>query len=347
MAWIKRNLLFVIGTVIAFVLMGLAGFYLFTKWQLNNEVWDKLNTDYAELKRLSEAKPHPGNSKVDNIKAAKDQQQELRAFLQKTRGGFVRIPPIPELPTLTDRDFSAALSRTIDQLRRDATNNANVALPAGASPGEYNFSFQAERNKVVFVPAGLPALSVQLGEVKAICGVLFAARVNALDGIRRERVSADDAAGQLADYLGEKTTTNELATLTPYEVTFRCFTPELAAVLTGLAGSPHALVVKTINVEAAPVVVPDVAAVAPTPQPVYIPQPRPMSKADGESAFRSRYGLDGSRPPPQQQPVAMQLPPPGPTGPVGKGGLPVALDEHQLKVTLLIEIIKLLPPKGI
>ena len=48
--------------------------------------------------------------------------------------------------------------------------------------------------------------------------------------------------------------TNELAVLTPYEVTFRCFSSELAAVLAGLASSPYALLVKTINVELAPAV---------------------------------------------------------------------------------------------
>ena len=38
MDWIKRNLYFVIGSLAALVLMGLAGYYLYSKWQLNNEV---------------------------------------------------------------------------------------------------------------------------------------------------------------------------------------------------------------------------------------------------------------------------------------------------------------------
>ena len=50
MSWIKRNLLFVIGSLVALILMGLAGWFLYTKWGLNNDVLASLNTDYAELK---------------------------------------------------------------------------------------------------------------------------------------------------------------------------------------------------------------------------------------------------------------------------------------------------------
>ena len=42
---------------------------------------------------------------------------------------------------------------------------------------------------------------MQLGEVKAISEVLFAARVNALDGIQRVRVSDDDdGPARITDY---------------------------------------------------------------------------------------------------------------------------------------------------
>jgi len=37
MSWIKRNLIFVICGVAAVVLLGLAGWYLFAQWNLNNE----------------------------------------------------------------------------------------------------------------------------------------------------------------------------------------------------------------------------------------------------------------------------------------------------------------------
>src|SRR2546422_8736908 len=117
MAWIKRNLYFLIGAFVALALMGLAGWYLYANWQLNNEVLDKLNADYAELTRLNQQNPHPGAGDTDNIKAAKEQQQQLRAFIQKARKYFLRIPPIPDMPKVADSDLSSALSGTIAQLR--------------------------------------------------------------------------------------------------------------------------------------------------------------------------------------------------------------------------------------
>ena len=53
MLWIKRNLYFLIGSVVALALMGAAGWYLYSKWQLNNEIVEKLNAEYAELQRLT------------------------------------------------------------------------------------------------------------------------------------------------------------------------------------------------------------------------------------------------------------------------------------------------------
>jgi hypothetical protein len=338
MAWIKRNLFFVIGTVIALALMGLAGFYLYSRWQLNEAVWGKLNEDYAELKRLSEAKPHPGNGKVDNRKAAQEQEQELRSFLQKARTGFVRIQPVPDLPKPSDQDFSSSLSFTIAQLRREATNNS-VSLP-----NAYSFSFQAQQQKLQFSAGSTGPLSVQLGEVHAIASILFGARINALDGIRRERVSSDDAAGPLTDYLSDKTQTNDLAMVTPYEVTFRCFTPELGAVISGFANSPYSILVKSFNVEAAPAVAVEMAA---TPPPtMYMPQPLqppPPVYTDPEAAFKARYGLGpsggGRREYMQTQPQPQPgMPLPVATAPAAPT---VALDERQLKVTLMLKVVKL------
>ena len=253
MDWIKRNLYFLIGSLVALALMGLAGWYLYSKWQLNNDILGKLDEQYTELKRLNGQPVHPGSDKVNNIDAAKEQQKELRAYIQKAHEYFQRCPPIPvpESGKLTSQEFSSALSRTIDQLQRDAAK-ASVALPPKDSSGQtYSFSFAAQRERLAYAPGSLEPLSVQLAEVKAICGVLCQAKINSLDNIRRERVSDDDSKGPTTDYLQEKSVTNELAVLSPYEVSFRCFSPELAAVLAGFAGAPCGLMVKTINVESA------------------------------------------------------------------------------------------------
>jgi hypothetical protein len=364
MDWIKRNLYFLIGSLVALVLMGLAGWYLYSKWQFNNEILGKLDEQYAKLKRLYEQNPHPGSEKIDNIKAAKEQEQELRAYMRKAREYFQNCPPIPvpESGKLTSQEFSSALSRTVDQMQREAAK-ASVALPGKDSKGNtYSFSFAAQRESLAYAPGSLEPLSMQLGEVKSICTVLFQAKVNALDALRRERVSDDDLKGPQTDYLPDKSVTNKLAVMSPYEVVFHCFSSELAGVLAGFASSPCGLLVKTINVEAAPAAVstgdmafggaPAPATAAPV-APAYVPPPPPPPRAaeaprSPEAAFADRYGL-GGRSVPRPAPRTVYTPPPAyvpPAGaPVNRGGLPLALDEKQLKVTLMVNVVKLLPAK--
>ena len=362
MDWIKRNLYFLAGSFVALVLMGLAGWYLYSKGQENAETLGKLEEQYDKLKRLNEQKPHPGSDKVDNIKAAKEQQAELQACLQKARAHFQLCPriPAPESTNVTSQEFSSALSRTIDELQRAATK-ANVTLPGreSGSSAAYSFSFAAQRQRLAYAAGSPDLLAVQLGEVKAICEVLFQANINSLESLRRERISEDDYKGPQTDYLPEHSETNELAVLTPYEVVFHCFSSELAGVLAGFASSPYSLQVKTINVEPAPAVVAPATpaapviytmpAVVPTPAASPTPAAPPPSmaaEAPPSMSFEERYGRAGRSPAPAPAPMQPRYaqPVPGAAAPVSRGPTP-ALDERQLKVTLMLEVVKLLAPK--
>ena len=141
MDWVKRNLYFVIGSAVALVLMGLAGFYLYSGWKHKNEVFAKLSEQYTELKRLYDLDPNPGSEKVNNIKAAKEQQEVVRALIGEASKLFVAPPRIPNpegTNRVTSEEFTSQLRRTIDQLQRDATNSS-VTIPA-----KYNFSFEAQ-----------------------------------------------------------------------------------------------------------------------------------------------------------------------------------------------------------
>ena len=359
MGWIKRNLFFFIGSLVALLLMLAAGYYLYSKWDANNQVLNQLKDTEEKLKRLAQQNPHPGNQKVDNIKAAKEQQQELRDYIKKTRSYFQRIAPIPDEPKLSDMAFSTALSRTLSQLQRDATN-ASVNLPPPPAPGEdFAFSFGAQRRALSFAAGSLQPLSIQLGEIKTICEILFQSKVNSIERIRRERVSTDDANGSQSDYLVEKSTTNDLAVLTPYELTFNCFSTEFAAVLSGFASSPNGMLVKNFNVEPAPAQATEATPtpVAVQPQQVYRgPSPAELQRqmmdrygaagpGYGNAGEASRYGgggpaggipLRGFTPAytPAAMPVATQ-PSPG-----GKGGLATVLDERLLKITMNILVVK-------
>jgi hypothetical protein len=303
MAWIKRNLFFVIGGILALGLLGAAGFYNYKGWSQNAAAFDKLNETYNTLRDLTGKKPSPGNDKVDNIKAAKEQEGQVRDWIRQAADCFQPIAPIPNTGTnaVSSEAFAAALRRTIDQLQREA-DAASVTLPP-----KYNFSFEAQRSRVNFSSGSLGALAAQFGEVKTIAEILFAARVNSLDGIQRVRVSDDDANGPQADYFDNHSVTNNLAVLTPYQVAIRSFSPEIAQVLAGFASSPHGFIVKSINVQMAG------AAAAMSPE------------------------TAGAMPPPS-------LAAPPPVAP-GRGGLQTVLNEQLLRVTLVVEVVKLLPKK--
>ena len=302
MTWIKRNLFFVIGGVLALGLLGAAGFYDYASWRRNSAAFDKLNEVYNTLRQLTNQKPSPGNDHINNVETAKQQEAQFRDWIRQARDYFQPIAPIPN-PTnglITNPLFADALHRTIDQLQKEAAN-ANV----GVLP-QYSFSFEAQLSRVRFAPGSLDALAVQLGEVKAISEVLFAARVNQLDGVQRLRVSDDDASGPQTDYLTDTAVTNDLAVLTPYALTFRAFSPEIAQTLAGFASSPDGFVVTSINVQ------PAGAAVM--------------------------MGAPGTPPPyaPTPMPAAM---------PASKGGLQTVLQEQLLRATIEVEIVKLLPKK--
>jgi hypothetical protein len=306
MAWIKRNLFFVIGGVLALGLLGAASFYNFKSWRRNSAAIDRLNEICRKLRDLNNQKPSPGSERIDNIKAAREQEAQLRDWVRGAGDDFQPIEPIPA-SNLSDETFAAVLRRTIDQMQHEAD-----AVPV-ALPPKYSFSFEAEcgaqRQLVKFAAGSLEPLSRQLGEVKAISEVLFAARVNSLDAIQRLRVSEDDTTGPQADYFDDRSVTNDLAVLAPYEITFHSFTPEIAEVLCGFASSPHGFIIKGINVQ------PVGAALMTSPEP--------------------------TTPPPPPTGVPMGLPPATP----GRGGLQTVLTEQLLRVTLVVEVVKLLPKR--
>ncbi|HUA65759.1 MAG TPA: Amuc_1100 family pilus-like protein [Alphaproteobacteria bacterium] len=241
MGWIKRNLYFTIGGVIALALLGWSMYYNFTSWRHNNTSLDLVHKAYDDLKNYYNQVPTPSET---NIFIENLQREQLTNWISQARAHFIPIAPIPDPAdgVVTTEAFSRGLSKTIHDMQVAAVEE-NVDLPA-----DYGFSFAAERNLVTFSPGSLNALASHLGEVKAICDILFAARVNGIDIIQREVVSDNDAAGPQSDYLAEKTTTLDLATITPYAITFRCFSGDLGNVLSRLASSDHGFIVTGINV---------------------------------------------------------------------------------------------------
>lgn len=311
MNWIKRNKFFAIALVLAMGMLGGAGYYDWQSWNRNAAAFVRLNEIYANLRNLTDQKPSPGNETVDNIAAAQDQTRRLREWNIQARNYFQPIEPIPSAARRSTEEFSFALTRTLAQMQHDAAA-ANVTLPP-----DYAFSFTAERNLMTFAPGSLVPLAEQLGEAKTITDILYAAQINTLESLQRVPVSADDNAGQQSDYIADSPETNEMAVLTPWQFTFLAFSPEIAQVLDGFVASPHAIIVKGINVQPAEATV---AGQAPEDN-AYNRYNRFAAPAD----VWSRRGI-------QAQGVR-----------AGRGGLQTVLDERLLRVTIEIEIVKLTP----
>jgi hypothetical protein len=260
MGWIKRNLFFTIGSVIALLLLIAAGYYNLKSWNHNRTAMQNLSDAYDSLKNAYDQKPNPS---PDNINAAQQQEQQLKDWIGQTKTHFAPVVPIPNPPdgVVTTEELAGSLRKTIRDMQYEA-KDANVELPA-----DYSFSFAAERNLVTFAPNSLGPLAAHLGEVKALCEILFDAKINALDGIQREVISDNDTAGPQSDYLAEKSVTapDGLAIKTPYLITFRCFSSDLGNVLSKMASSDHCFIVKGINVAPAGAITPGAGQNTPPP----------------------------------------------------------------------------------
>jgi len=312
MAWIKRNILFAASLGVALLLLAAAAVYDLQSVSHNEKANRDLNEIYDTLNKVGGGMDGftSGNEKINNIQTARNQTAQIQSWMKKTANYFQPIQPIPSGSNVTSADFANALRRTITDLQR-ASTSAGVTLPP-----DYSFSFAQQRSSVKFTPGSLELLARQVGEVKTISEILFAAHVNALDSVQRVRVSEDDAAGQQTDYINEVPTTNSLAILTPYAVTFRSFSAELAGVLAGFAASTHGFIVTGINVAPAGLAAQAVAG---------------PGSYGGPAIPGASYGA------PQMTPTTVPA--------SGRGGLPTVLNEQMLRITLEVEVVNIAPGK--
>ena len=324
MAWIKRNLFFVVGGAAALLLLGFAGFYLFSNLKKDTRATDDLNQQISELRRMYDAPVHPGTEAVDNISAAKKDEQRVREFLVQARKLFV---PIPTYEKTDDKGFNNLLLNSISELKAGASNSAVVLPP------DYAFTFLAQRGKLTFKPGSIEPWTAQLSEIKAICNILYQAKINVLEGLRRVPVSPDDPGGT-ADYLPTGITTNDIAIVTPYEVTFRSFSGELGSVMDGILRSTNCLIVKTVSVEPSRVLP---GTPEPLPGTQLLPSYTPSPYGPGRGGEASRYGIGPTRPVLPATPVPGR--PAASTAPV------VFQSEKPLQIRLVIDVVKLKPQR--
>src|SRR5437660_1518765 len=338
MTWLRKNLSLVIGGVVALGLLGFAIFFLLTSTRAADEVTAQLSAKTAELKDLTTHEPYP---KQENIEAARKEQKKLAEFVQGSRKFFVPVSSFTNVDSAALKDL---LETTISHLENDA-EKAGVNLPA-----KYDFTFTPQRKSLDFAADTVAPLAAQVAEIKAVCEVLFNARVHALTALRRLPVAKDDQGA--TDYLlGKKAATNAVtgAVLAPYEIQFQGFTAELAAVLEGFYRSPNCFIVRNLDVQTNIV---NVAADSSQTIPSYLPYYPPTTLAPGiapspEQLMRQRYGRYGGLGPGrgyygQPPPVAPTLTPGVLAAPAARKGPETILDERPFKVTMYVEAVRLI-----
>ncbi len=325
MLWIKRNLFLASGSLVAIALLIAGLLYVSAGLSKNKQLGDEVEGTRTRLNNIyNSPEPFPH---ATNINAAKAETGKLRGAVTKTRKYFVPV----QSERVDVRAFRTLLGKTIEDLRV-AAREARTVLPTPS----YAFSFETQKLRTDFGPGTFPGVPEQMMEVKALCTILFGARVPAINYIRRARVSADDRASTIGiDYLApvlvNQTIPLASAESHPYELSFDCFSPELAQVLNALARSPHGFTVKALMIEPKGGPMADAggfgvaaAEIAPPPAPGGRPPP---------GGIGGRFGPGGRGPLPVR-PGAGPAKPAVPDGPV------ILLDPRLLRVTMLVYAIK-------
>lgn len=329
MSWAKRNLYFLISCIVAVALLGAAGWYAYSSWQSNNAAWEQLSQAYAQLSQIASKPIGAGNAKVDNITTAREQTKEARDRVAEMEKFFAPLRPIPNTNVFNDRLLAFAVRQTVSDLRSAAASH-NVVVPP-----EFDFSFSLQEGKAIYDPTSWDHLAKQLGEVRGLCDVLFASRIIQLDSIQRERTADDNAATTAGatqpDYLDSTSLTNGNTVITPYQLSFQCFTPELGFVLSSFANQPHTFVVKTLDVQPQELVPGGYGGGYP------MAGGYPGGGYPGGGYPNNPYA--GGEPGNAAQPGMFPMVIPG-------RPLPTVIDEKKLKVIMLVDIVKILPAQG-
>ena len=331
MAWIKRNLALVIGIAVSLLLLVGAGGYL-----VANEAQDYArDEDLAKLKvKLDSLRSGTFPSEA-NIGAVRTNVTQVLKFTAEAERILASEPPKP-----VNVSFSVHLTRVLDEMRRDATN-AGVELPP-----KYDFTFGEVKGMSRIPGYGIEPLNSRLAEMKTICDALFKARVRGIESLQRLAAFADEPKGP--DLLLDRTEqTNSLATgvnvtITPYRVVFRGFSGDLAVVLNTLSGTKDFFVVREVLVERLGVAgLMNPGMMNPGMMNPGMMNPGPFgAPGPGGAPGMLAPGMTTPPPPGGFRPVAPKAPGMVGAQPVSKSSLVKILDEQPLRITLVLDAIK-------
>ena len=326
MAWIKRNLFFVLGSVLGLGLTGYCGWLLYAALSGNAAVSLEYKTTSDALKEMLNKSPFPNTT---NIQAAKADQERVRRFLTDFKKSFSSFPAPP---AKDEKGFKTYLEETLIRFRNEATN-AGVLLPP-----DYPFAFSGLIGRLTYPSTSIGPWMQELEEIDAILAILYRAKINYLGSLQRVPVAADDTGS--GDILSDTPVTNQWGVVTPYKIAFRGFSAEIAAVLEGFARSSNCFIVRAMAVG------PDTSV-----QPM-IEQPPPQQAAPGyvprAQNFAPRPNAFGV---PNNRGVPFRFRGPSPAAPAPVAAAAVAgpvvpqvvtiLTENPLLVVMSIDVVKL------
>lgn len=323
MAWIKRNLLFVVGLVVAVALIGAGVFYLLQQMDRSTTATADLEGKNQKLDQLVQNEPYPEKKNIDLAKA---EQLKLQKFLNEALSRFQTNLVAKDLDS---QRYQSLLLGTIAELDR-AAEQAGTKLPAS----DYAFTFGPQKANTQIPVSRLGELAAELADIRAISHVLFRAKVHSLSSLKRTGASTNDY-GNPDIITGKKPVTEPItgAILRPYEVQFQCFSGEMGAVLAGFANTPETILVRAVNIQRGTLHTETAAAA---------PAALPPSMAQGglrgmDPALAARYGLGR---PQVAQPAAAAA---APAVKVGE----VVVDEKPIQVSMLLDVIKLAAPGSV
>lgn len=238
MLWIKRNIFFFLSLVVAVGLFGWGCYYLYASLNENMEVQKNLEQTEADLKKIYDGAAIFPNA--TNIAILRQQDADLKQFIKQASQVRKRVDFDSKI---SPPNFKTLLDNTVAELNREAAN-ARIAV------AQKDFSFAAIKPLVNFAEGSVPVLAEQLGEIKAICGLLFRSEIGSLESIKREPISKDDAAANGSpDYHTFIRRTNDLTgdVSSFYLVTFQAFSETVASVIDNVQRAPEGISVKLLT----------------------------------------------------------------------------------------------------
>ena len=307
------------------------------RMQADQAATDAFDTQLNALKAVQNAAPFPSQQNLDAIRA---EAQKAKSVADEAKQMF---PPFKKFKPFTDQEFKRYIDTSLDEMQSSA-KRYGVELPLN-----YYFTFGALNKLMEFDPAFTPLWVQQMEEVKNLVRILIEARVNQIVQIRRVAISDDENQSTPYDFMnGLEIITNKSVIRVPFELTFNCFSGELAGVLDGFAKSASCVLIKNLQVEPSGIeAVPFAEATAEAPILGRTPEPAPSTDFEShappksaEQRFFERYGM-------RRRPTTAPPPPP-PKAVVAPKAQPQAkpvtvLTESPLRVTLFVEVIKLEP----